>query len=114
MLAPVAWTQVRQFTVRIFQCLGWRIWSQYEIAPAIDAVEYETRLFAENFVTKGPYMGREEDGLPTDETDKLWNELYACEFTSPLSQPDLLEDLFNFGSYPLYASRRHERVFWNP
>ena len=49
-------------------------------APAIEAVEYETRVFAENFVTKGPYMGHEEDGLPTNETDRLWDELYECKF----------------------------------
>ncbi|KIN09166.1 hypothetical protein OIDMADRAFT_111443, partial [Oidiodendron maius Zn] len=45
-------------------------------APAQDVISYKTTVFAENFVTKGPYMGREEDGLPTDEVDRLWEDLY--------------------------------------
>ncbi|KAF2101282.1 hypothetical protein NA57DRAFT_22054, partial [Rhizodiscina lignyota] len=50
--------------------------SQGIYSPAQDVIEYETRVFAENFVTKGPYMGREEDGIPTDEADHLWEDLY--------------------------------------
>lgn len=45
-------------------------------SPASNVIKYETRVFPENFVNRGPYMGREEDGLPTAETDALWEDLY--------------------------------------
>ena len=52
-------------------------------APATEAIEYETRVFQENFVTKGPYMGRPDGvpdaGIPNDEADALWEGLYSCE-----------------------------------
>jgi hypothetical protein len=51
--------------------------SKFE-APASNVIKYETRVFPENFVNRGPYMGREEDGLPTAETDALWEDLYEC------------------------------------
>jgi hypothetical protein len=38
-----------------------------------------TRVFDENFYTKGPYMGSAKDGIPTDETDGLWEDLYQCK-----------------------------------
>ncbi|KAH8694221.1 hypothetical protein BGW36DRAFT_301024, partial [Talaromyces proteolyticus] len=50
-------------------------------APAQDAIKYHVKVFAENFVTKGPYMAKEEDGIPSDETDKLWEDLYQFGIT---------------------------------
>ena len=50
--------------------------TEIPLAPAQDIISYETKVFAENFVTKGPYMGSEQDGLPTNLTDDLWEELY--------------------------------------
>ncbi|MCJ1462288.1 hypothetical protein MMC07_000888 [Pseudocyphellaria aurata] len=51
-------------------------------APAQGVIEYETRVFDENFQTKGPYMGRPDGlpdaGIPTNETDKL-DEQYIVE-----------------------------------
>lgn len=51
-------------------------------APASDAVVYHKHVFRENFVSKGPYMGRPdglpEAGLPSDQTDALWEDLYQC------------------------------------
>lgn len=41
-----------------------------------------TKVFPENFENKDPYMGSPETGLPTDETDALWEELYQCKSTS--------------------------------
>lgn len=46
-------------------------------APASNVIKYETRVSSENFVNKGPYMSG-EDGLPTDATDVLWEDLYQC------------------------------------
>ena len=40
-----------------------------------------TKVFPENFENKGPYMGSPETGLPTDETDALWENLYQCKQT---------------------------------
>jgi hypothetical protein len=48
-------------------------------APANQAIRYMTKVFAENFEKKSPYMGRQEDGIPTDETDVLWENLYQCK-----------------------------------
>ena len=50
--------------------------TEIPLAPAQDIIKYETKVFAENFVTKGPYMGSEQDGLPTNTTDDFWEELY--------------------------------------
>jgi hypothetical protein len=49
------------------------------LAPAQQVIRYMTRVFNENFDTKGPYMGSAEDGIPTDETDALWEDLYQCK-----------------------------------
>jgi hypothetical protein len=51
------------------------------IAPAQEVIHYVTKVFPENFRNKGPYMGSPETGLPTNETDILWEELYQCEHT---------------------------------
>lgn len=53
--------------------------SQGIYSPAQDVIKYETKVFAENFETKGPYMGSPEDGIPTKETDKLWEDLFQRE-----------------------------------
>ncbi|KAH8647914.1 hypothetical protein BX600DRAFT_518318 [Xylariales sp. PMI_506] len=50
--------------------------SQGIFSPAETAIRYKTVTFQENFATKGMYMGSEVDGLPTDATDQLWDELY--------------------------------------
>jgi hypothetical protein len=52
--------------------------SQGIYSPAQSAIKYEIKVFAENFATKGPYMGQELDGIPNNETDQLWEELYQC------------------------------------
>ncbi|MCJ1227899.1 hypothetical protein MMC12_004558 [Toensbergia leucococca] len=60
-------------------------------APAQEVIEYETRVFAENFISKGPYMGREDTGIPTNETDALWEDLFQFGVSQiPYSQARLL------------------------
>lgn len=65
------------FTARNEEC---KDPSQGIYSPAQDVIEYETRVFDENFQSKGPYMGRPDGspdaGIPTDETDALWEDLY--------------------------------------
>lgn len=65
--------------------------SQGIFSPAQDVIEYETRVFAENFVTKGPYMGAEGDGIPTNETDRLWEELYQCKSSLHVTSQRLIQ-----------------------
>ncbi|KAL9117478.1 MAG: hypothetical protein Q9187_005986 [Circinaria calcarea] len=56
--------------------------SQGIYSPASDAVAYRNHVFRENFVSKGPYMGRPDgipdEGVPSDQTDALWEDLYQC------------------------------------
>ncbi|MCJ1430306.1 hypothetical protein MMC29_008223 [Sticta canariensis] len=63
--------------------------SQGIYSPAQDVIEYETQVFDENFQSKGPYMGRPDGmpdaGIPTNETDALWDDLYQCMFLPPPS-----------------------------
>ncbi len=52
--------------------------TQSFLAPAEHVISYGTHVFDENFENKGPYMGSPIDGLPTDGTDALWEDLYQC------------------------------------
>ena len=61
------------------------------IAPAQNAIKYETKVFEDNFATKGPYMGRDinlpDGGIPTDETDALWDDLFNCAVSLKACHP---------------------------
>ena len=57
-------------------------------APASNVIKYEAKVSSENFVNKGPYMSG-EDGLPTDATDILWEDLYQCT-TPPFQDSAIL------------------------
>ncbi|KAM0745102.1 hypothetical protein ACQRIT_000486 [Beauveria bassiana] len=51
--------------------LGQKLYS-----PATNAIQYVTELWPENLAHKTSYMASGADGMPTDKTDQLWNELY--------------------------------------
>ncbi len=68
-----------------------RIWTvasilTHVIAPAAGAVEYEVVDFEGHFLTRSPFMG-----IPTDETDRLWESLYDCTL-APIARTDLLSN----------------------
>lgn len=78
--------QVREYIVRApplpeIDC--WLTFVSSLPAPAQDVIKYETRVFDENFQAKGPYMGRPDGvpdaGIPTNETDAMWDDLYLSK-----------------------------------
>jgi hypothetical protein len=48
-------------------------------APVRDIVEYTTISFPESMWEKSAYMSRPNDGMPTEATDILWNQLFHCK-----------------------------------
>lgn len=38
-------------------------------------------------MTKSPYMAKEEDGIPSDEADGLWEDLFQCKVSSYNGKP---------------------------
>lgn len=76
-------------------------------APAQDAIKYHTVVFPENFATKGPYMDT-ANIVPTEETDKLWEDLYQCEFGHELFLLTYPDSQNKFVSLPSVAPKQQD------
>ncbi|PPJ53184.1 hypothetical protein CBER1_11733 [Cercospora berteroae] len=70
-------TVVLQFILLLWMfCSATKDPSQLIYSPAADAVEYQIVDFGKYFLRRNKYMA-ELGHLPTDETDKHWEDLYA-------------------------------------